>query len=213
MSTDTVCFVQSKGGVSKTVSAMALCYAAGMRYFDEHYDYATYCLTDSRNQLDDEMRPYEIFAAKSDSEFDDFISKAKAASGNNLIVIDGAGGNPQADQRFSRLSDLVLIPMTPNEEAMDCAMSYLEMPNSYVLPSIWSTNKFAADTDADYITRIVDRFGAHRVLPPMINTHSVNVFVRPDFRCENLQDRAVKFSKLLLGTVITLLERQRSAQQ
>ena len=213
MAFDIVSVLASKGGAGKTACSNALAFAAGRGEFD-YYDHVIYLLTDSREQLDDEYRPYTIEAARSNDDIDLHVGKARASNINGLLVIDGAGGNPDADQRICNLSDLVLIPMMPDTQSCDEAIIYAsKMPKgkAFILPNRWPTNDKAALVDEHYLAKAIKHAGADRVLPPLVEVHSVNDFVRPDFHYANVSPRALKFSRSLLGAVITLLQRQKES--
>lgn len=193
--------VNDKGGTGKTNLAHSLAHGASM-YGGE----GVYVLTDNRQVLDADNRSYGIIHGSSTAVIADFVGKARAAEGNGLLVIDGAGGNPDADAWYAQICDLVLIPMTPDEEAMNCALIYAQkFPNAFVLPNRWSTNPNAVRIDNDYLKLVEDVIGADRVFPPLPSVHSVAEFVRADFTGEILP-AARSFSRLLTGAVIRKLQ-------
>ncbi len=190
-----------KGGVSKTTSGH--CIAHGASLFGVP---GVYCMTDNRVLLDSTNRSYDIVDGSSSDAIAQFVGKAKAMEGNGLFVIDGAGGNPKADEWYAEICDLFLIPMTADEEALDCALRYAQkFPNAYILPSIWSTNVNASRVDRDYIDIASKIIGADRVLPPAPRVHAVSEFVRVDFD-GNILPAARTFCRLLTGAVIAKLQ-------
>lgn len=196
-----VAFINEKGGAGKTTLAHSL--AAGAAHFNAD---GVYVLTDNRQLLSAENRWYDIVHGDSSATIADFVAKARSAEHTGLLVIDGAGGNPDADAWYAQICDLVLIPMTADEEAMNCAILYAQkFPNAFVLPNRWSTNANAARVDNDYIQFVGEVIGADRVFPPLPSVHSVAEFVRADFTGEILP-AARSFSRLLTGAVIAKLQ-------
>ena len=199
----------SKGGCSKTTTSHAI--AAGVREFGGH---GVYALTDSRMQLSSENRWYDIVDARAEEAMREYVGRAKAFDGCGIFVIDGAGSNsPEVDAWYASLADLVLLPMTPDEDstrtvALDVArLDAAGVKNILVLPSRWSTNAKAAEVDQDYINMIKHFVGADRVLPPLPQVHSVAEFVRSDFN-GTLLPTARSFCRLLTGAVIGRLQDQ-----
>lgn len=199
-----VSLVADKGGVGKTT--ISHCVAAAVREFDRD-GHGVCVMTDNRMLLNsDGNRWYDVVDGRKEADVREWVGRARAMEGNGILVIDGAGGNPEADSWYASISDLVLIPMTPDEESVRCAsLDAARLPGSFILPNRWTTNAKAAEVDQDYIAMIQHFVGADRVMPPLPSVHSVAEFVRSDFTGEILP-AARSFCRLLTGAVISKLQ-------
>lgn len=196
--------VGGKGGSSKTTTSH--CIAGGVRDFGGH---GVYVLTDDRMLLNNEEshRWYDVVDGRSESDLREWVGRAKAMPDNGILVIDGAGGSDErVMQWIASISDIVLIPMTPDEESVRCAvLDAGRIPGSLILPNRWSTNAKAAEVDQDYIEMAKHYVGADRVLPPLPSVHSVAEFVRSDFSGEILP-AARSFCRLIAGAMVAMLQ-------
>ena len=204
MSYGIVALLGEKGGCGKTTLAHSI--SGGVRDFGGE---GVYVLSDNRMLLsanEENKRWYAVVDGRTESAMREWIGRAKAVEGNGILVIDGAGGNPVVDSWLCSLADLVILPMTPDEEAVrTCAIDAARIPNAIILPNRWNTNAKAADVDKDYIAMAQHFVGADRVLPPVPQVHAVAEFVRSDFSGVLLPS-ARTFCRLLTGAVISLLQ-------
>lgn len=203
-------FLGDKGGSGKTT--LAHCAAAGMRDFDGA---GIYVLTDNRMLLPSDERWYDVLCG---DDIPLLCAKADAVADRGLLVIDGAGGNPEADAGIASVCDVVLLPMTADEDSMrTVALDFARIsqinPATYILPNRWTSNSFASAVDADYLqmlTEVLDIPSEH-VLPPLPQVHAAAEFVRSAFAGEVLP-RARQFCRLLTGMCLDLGGYPREAQ-
>lgn len=110
-----VAIVSSKGGTGKTTLAHLLALGAAWR------DEPSYLMhTDKRDPITVQGRPYLYYDARTPEKLTTLVEAAINQDG--LCIIDGGGNRPKFDNWIAKSVDLVLIPVTPDQEATQLAM-------------------------------------------------------------------------------------------
>lgn len=114
-----VAIVGKKGGVGKTALSHALALGAawlGVPAYLMH--------TDDREPMIVRGRPYMYYDARKPEALETLISAALNQDG--LCVIDSGGNRPEFDTWIADSVDLVLLPVTPDPEAVKEGLEHLK---------------------------------------------------------------------------------------
>lgn len=137
-----IALVTEKGGAGKTSLGHLIALGCAWRNTPAYFMH-----TDSRKPLQVKDRPYGYLDARDPDNFVNLMQSMVTSDG--LCIIDGAGNRPEFDTWISEYVDLVIIPVTADQEAVDLAIESMQrIENSglsnarYLLNSV-STNKFA----------------------------------------------------------------------
>lgn len=109
----------TKGGVGKTSLAHALALGAAW-----HNVPAYFMHTDNREPIAVNGRPYLYYDARDPETLVRLIEAAMNQDG--LCIIDSGGNRPDFDQWIAESVDLVIIPVTPDPEAVEEGLKHME---------------------------------------------------------------------------------------
>lgn len=144
-----IAVLSPKGGVGKTTLSHLLALgASGWR------NTPAYILhTDDRKPMKVEGRPYAYIDARSPERLATLMESLNESEG--YCIIDGGGNRPKVDMWIAESVDIVLIPVTADEEAVELAMTSMERLEKkgvnharYLLNSV-STNDKKRNYDLD----------------------------------------------------------------
>ncbi len=119
-----VAVISPKGGVGKTCLSHALALGSVLKGTPAHMMH-----TDNRPPIKVLARPYMYYDARNPSALETLVSSALNQDG--LCVIDSGGNRPEIDQWIAPSVDLVVMPINPDEEAVDETLRYMEVLKGY----------------------------------------------------------------------------------
>ena len=204
-----VAIISPKGGVGKTCLCHATALGAVLRQTPAHMMH-----TDNRPPIRVSGRPYMYYDAREPEKLEMLVNSALNQDG--LCVIDSGGNRPEIDQWVAPSVDLVVMPVTPDEEAVDETLRYIEVLKSYgaehigILLNMVSSNRNERQYDfeqffnrlpAEQIIGSVGRVGAIKRLK--LNDHEP--FKTPPTNVNNL-------ARHLFYTVIDAIDQNRSEE-
>lgn len=111
-----VAIVSSKGGTGKTSLAHLLALGAAWKNIPSYLMH-----TDNRDPITVQGRPYLYYDARTPETLAALVQAAINQHG--LCIIDGGGNRPDFDNWIAQYVDLVLIPVTPDQEATKLAQA------------------------------------------------------------------------------------------
>ncbi len=106
-----------KGGTGKTTLSHALALGAAW-----HKVPAYLCHTDNREHITTRNRPYTYYDARDRHDLHSIMERAIVEEG--LFLIDGGGNREAFDYWIASSVDLVIIPVTPDPEAVRESLRY-----------------------------------------------------------------------------------------
>ena len=109
----------TKGGVGKTSLAHALALGAAWNNIPAYFMH-----TDNRPPIQVNGRPYGYYDARDPKKLITLIEAIMNDDG--LCVIDSGGNRPEFDQWIADSVDLVIIPVTPDPEAVSEGLAHME---------------------------------------------------------------------------------------
>ena len=113
-----VAITASKGGVGKTSLAHALALGAAWHQVPSYFMH-----TDNRPPIKVNGRPYAYYDAREPKILTTLIEAAMNNDG--LCIIDSGGNRPEFDQWIAKSVDLVIIPITPDPEAVTEGLEHM----------------------------------------------------------------------------------------
>ena len=114
-----VAIVQEKGGVGKTTLCHLLALGAAWNKVPAYLMH-----TDNRPPIQVTGRPYGYHDARNPSALVTLIDSIVEEEG--LCIIDGGGNRPDFDQWIASCVNLVIVPVTPDIEAVNIALAHRE---------------------------------------------------------------------------------------
>jgi hypothetical protein len=166
-----IIFGSRKGGTGKTTCAHTL--AAGLSLLQQR---AVMVTVDLRPVRGAEGRPYGILDGREESRLVALLER-ELASDEWLIFDLGATRTGAKDTALADFVDLFICPVSPDLEALEIGVDYLNQhPSVVALPSIWPTNARAAQVDS-YILDTLNQHHPSRVLAPMVQAHATKMFL------------------------------------
>ncbi len=119
-----IAIVSTKGGTGKTTLSHLLALGAAWS------DTPAYLMhTDDREPIRIEGRPYMYYDARNPETLSTLIGAAINQDG--LCIIDSGGNRAEFDKWIAGSVDLVVIPVTPDPEAVQLAIEHMERLESY----------------------------------------------------------------------------------
>ena len=109
----------SKGGVGKTSLAHALALGAAWYQVPSYFMH-----TDNRPPIEVNGRPYAYYDARDPKILTTLIEAAMNNDG--LCITDSGGNRPDFDQWIADSVDLVIIPVTPDPEAVSEGLEHMK---------------------------------------------------------------------------------------
>jgi cellulose biosynthesis protein BcsQ len=116
--------VSTKGGVGKTSISHLIALGAAWRNTPAYLMH-----TDEREPIRVQGRPYMYYDARDPETLSRLICAAVNQDG--LCIIDSGGNRPEFDQWIASAVDIVLIPVTPDPEAVDMALEHMARLETY----------------------------------------------------------------------------------
>lgn len=115
-----IAVLSDKGGVGKSTLCHLLALgAAGWRGVPAYF-----CHTDNREPMKVEGRPYAYIDARDHQTLATIMESLINSDG--FTIIDGGGNRPEFDQWIAEAVDLVLIPVTADQEAVELAKATMQ---------------------------------------------------------------------------------------
>ena len=111
-----VALVSSKGGTGKTSLSHLLALGAAWNNVPSYLMH-----TDARDPIQVQGRPYLYYDARKPETLATLVEAAINQDG--LCIIDGGGNRPDFDNWIANAMDLVLLPVTPDQESTALAIS------------------------------------------------------------------------------------------
>lgn len=171
-----VAIISPKGGVGKTSLSHLLALGAAWRGVPAYVFH-----TDEREPLTVQDRPYEYIDARESDRLETVIEALVQSKG--ISIIDGGGNRLHFDQWISGYMDLVLIPVTPDTEAITLGMRLMgELQDAGIaharyLLSMTSSNSKALQFDQEHFYR---RLPQHMIAGAIPRVESVRRLGMPD---------------------------------
>lgn len=171
-----VAIISPKGGVGKTSLSHLLALGAAWRGMPAYVFH-----TDERDPLIVNERPYEYIDARDSDRLETVIDALVQSKG--ISVIDGGGNRPHFDQWISEYMDLVLIPVTPDTEAITLGMRLMDelqragVSHARYLLSMTSSNAKALQFDQ---THFYSRLPQNLIAGSIPRVESVRRLGMPD---------------------------------
>jgi len=119
-----VAIVSTKGGVGKTTLSHLLALGAAWKNIPAYLMH-----TDDRSPIAVNGRPYAYYDARDPNTLSTLMGAVINEDG--LCIIDSGGNRPDFDRWIADSVDLVLIPVTPDPEAVDLALEHMARLSSY----------------------------------------------------------------------------------
>jgi cellulose biosynthesis protein BcsQ len=116
--------VSTKGGVGKTSISHLIALGAAWKNTPAYLMH-----TDDREPIRVQGRPYMYYDARDPETLSRLIGAAVNQDG--LCIIDSGGNRPEFDQWIASAVDMVLIPVTPDPEAVDMALEHMKRLEEY----------------------------------------------------------------------------------
>jgi cellulose biosynthesis protein BcsQ len=113
-----IAVVSPKGGVGKTSLSHLLALGAAWKNVPSYLMH-----TDDREPIAVQGRPYMYYDARDPETLSCLISAAINQDG--FCILDSGGNRPEFDKWVASSVDLVLIPVTPDPEAVDMALEHM----------------------------------------------------------------------------------------
>lgn len=136
-----IAVLSDKGGVGKTTLCHLLALgAAGWRGVPSYLFH-----TDNREPMQVEGRPYAYIDARDMERLSTVMGSLMNNDG--FCIIDGAGNRPEFDRWIAQAVDIVLVPVTADEEAVKLAKQTMErlegegVPHAYYILNMVSPNE------------------------------------------------------------------------
>lgn len=149
-----VLIVSTKGGVGKTSLSHLLAIGAAWKNTPAYLMH-----TDNRDPIAVQGRPYMYYDARDPETLTRLMEAAINQDG--LCIIDSGGNRPDFDKWIASSVDLVLIPVTPDPEAVEMALEHMatlekyEIDNVFFILNMVSSNKNECIRDnAEYFSRL-----------------------------------------------------------
>lgn len=137
-----IAVITSKGGVGKSTICHLLAVGAAWRNVPAYVFH-----TDDREPMKVDGRPYAYIDGR---ELERLSSVMGSLMNNDgFCIIDGGGNRPEFDKWIADAVDLVLIPVTADEEAVDLAIETMEtmekvgVKHARYLLNMTSTNRYS----------------------------------------------------------------------
>ncbi len=115
-----VAIVQKRGGAGKTTLCHLLAHGAALYKQQAHLMH-----TDDRAPIRVNGRRYNYYDARQPDDLSALVKNIINHDG--LCIIDSGGNRPEFDKWISAYVDLVLIPVTPDSEAVNLALEKMEI--------------------------------------------------------------------------------------
>lgn len=149
-----VAVVQKRGGAGKTTLCHLLAHGAALYKKQAHLMH-----TDDRAPISVNGRRYSYYDAR---QPDDLSSLVKSIiNSDGLCIIDSGGNRPEFDKWVSTYVDLVLIPVTPDSEAVNLALEKMDILKAhgathvkYILNQVSSYKNEMARDQREYFDKI-----------------------------------------------------------
>ena len=119
-----IAIVSTKGGVGKTSLSHLLALGAAWKNSPAYLMH-----TDEREPIRVQGRPYMYYDARDPETLSRLIGAAINQDG--LCVIDSGGNRPEFDKWIASAVDMVVIPVTPDPEAVEMALEHMERLEGY----------------------------------------------------------------------------------
>lgn len=170
-----VAFLGEKGGVGKTNLAHAFALGAAWK------EKAAYFMhTDDREPITIIDRPYDFEDARNPERLQELARNAMNLDG--YFVIDGGGNRPDFDAWIAESMDVILLPVPPDEEAINLAlkqMARLESggaENAYYILNMFPSNRFEQQAAAQEWAALPK----NRVLTAVPKMNAISVLRKSD---------------------------------
>jgi len=184
-----VAVVSKKGGVGKTALAHALALGAAWHHIPAYLMH-----TDDRTPLTVHGRPYMYYDARKPEALQTLMSAALNEDG--LCVIDSGGNRPEFDTWIAESVDLVLVPVTPDREAVREGMAHLERleqagaKNARFIINMYPSNP----NERRYVARYFDALPGEKIMGRIDSVRAIRTlseddhpkFVTPSSKVNNL---------------------------
>ena len=139
MSMKGVAVMGRKGGIGKSGCSHLLALGAAWNDVDARLFH-----TDKRSPIQVIGRPYYYQDARTPDKLSNLIDSVMDKKG--LIVIDGGGNRPEFDNWIAAAVDLVIIPVTPDQESVELAIEDRErMINAGAESCLFVLNKVSSN--------------------------------------------------------------------
>jgi cellulose biosynthesis protein BcsQ len=119
-----VAIVSTKGGVGKTTLSHLLALGGAWKNVPSYLMH-----TDDRAPIAVNGRPYAYYDARDPQTLSTLMSAI--VNDDGLCIIDSGGNRPDFDRWIADSADLVLIPVTPDPEAVDLALEHMTRLSNY----------------------------------------------------------------------------------
>lgn len=156
-----------KGGTTKTTTAHLMCLGAIL-----HKQPAAYVLTDPHRSIKAEGRPYGVLDGRDPLQLAQILTVSQNTQ-NGWLIIDGGGNRQAFDKEMAVAADITLLPFRDSEEDLEAVSRDLAaLPNSFALPSAWSTNKHAQQASQRFIDALERAYPLRVIRTPIYFVHS-----------------------------------------
>ena len=115
-----IAIVGKKGGIGKTSLCHLVALGAAWKNTPAYLMH-----TDNRPPIQVDGRPYMLYDARDPNTLSTLIGAAINQDG--FCIIDSGGNREDFDEWISKSVDLVLIPVTPDPEAVDMAIEHMKV--------------------------------------------------------------------------------------
>jgi cellulose biosynthesis protein BcsQ len=124
MSMKGIAILANKGGVGKTSLCHLLALGSVLKGVPAHVMH-----TDDRPPIQTKGRSYMYYDARNPEILNKFMEMS--AGNDGLFIVDGGGNRPEFDKLITDAMDLVIIPVTPDPEAVTMAIDHMKRLEGY----------------------------------------------------------------------------------
>lgn len=187
-----IAIVGSKGGSGKTSLSHALALGASWHNTD-----AILCHTDNKDPLVIKKRPYLYVDTRDPKKLNQMIDFAHSREG--LFIVDGGGNRTEVDTWIAPLMDLLLIPITPDQDSVKQAIRDYSLikdaggSNIHYLINRFPANRFEHNFIKKLLSDIID----DDILCIIPDVKSIRILVKDDDK--DFYTPATKLNNLARG--------------